>query len=267
MRLGETILAGSAVAIALVVLVIQLAPLVIICAVSLSGASTFDLPTGSASLRWYRVLLGTEGLWIAFRTSLGIAAIATMSSLVLGTLCGVALFGARFRGRELLLSVLLSPLMLPGIVLGIAMLRGFNLYGIALTYIELVLAHIVLTLPYIVRIVMTALDQFDFTLIDAARTLGLSYASAVRKVLVPNIMPAMITASLFAFLASFDNYAVSMFLVDARTTTLPIKMLEFIEESVDPRLAALSTILIAMSLTVVVFAGRLVGLRRTSELK
>lgn len=244
------------------ILLVQLGPLIVVVLVSFSASASFNLPTGMPSLRWYERLLTTSGVWPSFLLSAQIAALSTLTSLVLGSLCAVAIVRGRFRGSQAVAAALLSPLMLPGLVLGIAMLQGFRAYGLRAAWPSLLLAHVIVTLPFVVRIVMAALERFDFTLIDAARTLGVSYTGALWKVLAPNLVPAMLTSGLFAFLASFDNYAVSMFLVDSRNMTLPVRMLEMIEVSSDPRIAALSTVLLVMALVAVLAIERLVGLRR-----
>jgi putative spermidine/putrescine transport system permease protein len=114
----------------------------------------------------------------------------------------------------------------------------------------------------VVRTLLAALERFDFTLIDAARTLGLSYPMAVLKVLAPGLAPAFLTSGLFAFLASMDNYPISIFLTDARNKTLPIKMLQYLEEQPDPTLAAISSGLIVLALIALALGSRSVGLNR-----
>ena len=129
----------------------------------------------------------------------------------------------------------------------------------------LLIAHVVITMPFIMRTVLASLTLFDFTMIDAARTLGHSYPGALLRILVPNIRPAFLTAGLFAFLASFDNYPISLFLTDVHNKTVPIQMLQYLEEAPDPTLAAISTILIAITVGVLILADRLIGLRHLSS--
>ncbi len=155
--------------------------------------------------------------------------------------------------------------MLPGLVVGIAMLQGFRAMGLRDVGVSLLVAHGVITLPYVVRNVSAALSLFDFTLIDAARTLGLSYPAAILRVLVPGLAPAFLTSGLFAFLASMDNYPISIFFTDAWTKTLPIQMLQLVEERPDPTIAAVSTLLILLAVAVLILGDRLVGLRRLAE--
>ena len=106
------------------------------------------------------------------------------------------------------------------------------------------------------------LSRFDFTLLDAARTLGCGFSSSIYRVMVPALAPAYLTASLFSFLASMDNYPVSIFLTDVRTKTLPIKLLQYIEEAPDPTLAALSTLILAGTIVLLIASDRVVGLHR-----
>jgi putative spermidine/putrescine transport system permease protein len=112
------------------------------------------------------------------------------------------------------------------------------------------------------RTLLASMSAFDFSMVDAARTLGLSYPRAIVQVLIPNLAPAYLTGGLFAFLASMDNYPISIFLTDARNKTLPIKMLQYLEEQPDPSLAAISSGLILLAVIVLVIASRTVGLNR-----
>jgi len=121
-------------------------------------------------------------------------------------------------------------------------------------------------MPFVMRTVLSSLTLFDFAMVDAARTLGCSYPAALWRVLVPNILPGFISGALFAFIASFDNYPVSIFLVDVRTKTLPIQLLNYLEISPDPTLAAVSTCLIVLTILVLVLCDRLVGLRRMASI-
>ncbi|WP_370159664.1 ABC transporter permease, partial [Salipiger bermudensis] len=142
------------------------------------------------------------------------------------------------------------------------LLQFFREIGLRDAYVSLLLGHIVITLPFVMRTLLASMAAFDFSMIDAARTLGLSYPKAILQVLVPNLAPAYLTSGLFAFLASMDNYPISIFLTDARNKTLPIKMLQYLEEQPDPSLAAMSSGLILLAIIVLVFGARTVGLNR-----
>jgi putative spermidine/putrescine transport system permease protein len=242
-----------------------LAPLAVTLAVSVSASPVFNLPPPALSLRWYARVLQLRELWPAVRLSVTIALLSTAVSLVLGTLCAIAVTRASFPGKTTLVTFMVSPLMMPGLVVGVALLQMLRELGLRDAYVSLFIGHIVITLPYVTRTVLASLSLFDFTLIEAARTLGYSPARALLKVMVPVLAPAFLTSGLFAFLASMDNYPISIFLVDARNKTLPILMLQYLEENPDPTIAAISSGLILLTIVVLLVADRLVGLRRLAD--
>jgi putative spermidine/putrescine transport system permease protein len=249
---------------ALVVLTL-LAPLAVTLAVSVSASSVFNLPPPALSPRWYQRMLHSDELWPSVRLSLEIALLSTVIALVLGTLCAIAIARGSFPGKTALTTFMVAPLMMPGLVVGVAMLQALRQVGLRDAFLSLLVGHIVITLPYVTRTVLASLSLFDFTLIEAARTLGCSYPKALAKVMVPVLAPAFLTSGLFAFLASMDNYPISIFLVDAWHKTLPILMLQYLEENPDPTIAAISSGLIVLTIVVLVIADRLVGLRRLAE--
>jgi putative spermidine/putrescine transport system permease protein len=240
-------------------------PLVVTVAASFGSSGVFTLPPPDWSLRWYEKLASARGLWPSLLTSIEVAAFATIVALVLGTLCAIALVRGRFPGREPIATFLISPLMLPGLVIGIAMLQGFKVMGLREAFSSLLIAHVIITLPYVVRTVLAALSLFDFSLIDAARTLGCSYPTAILRVLVPALGPAFLTSGMFAFLASMDNYPISIFFTDAWTKTLPIQMLQYVEENPDPTIAAISSGLVLLAILALIVGDRLVGVRKLAD--
>jgi putative spermidine/putrescine transport system permease protein len=260
-RLATAVVWGIAAA----AVIFLLLPLAVTVAVSFGSSAVFSLPPPAWSTRWYERVFASRDLWPAVRTSVEIAALSTAAALGLGTLCAIAVVRGRFPGRGALVTFLVSPLMLPGLVIGIAMLEAFRAAGLRDVRASLLVAHVVITLPYVVRTVVAALSLFDFTLIDAARTLGLSYPAAVLRVLVPSLAPAFLTSGLFAFLASMDNYPISIFFTDAWTKTLPIQMLQYVEERPDPTIAAISGLLILLAVAALIVGDRLVGLRRLAD--
>ena len=237
-------------------------PIVITVAASFTSSAVYTLPPPDWSLRWYQSLQRRSGLWEAATLSLNLALLSTLVSLVLGTLAAIAVTRGSFRGRQAIATFTVSPLMMPGLVVGVALLQFFREIGLRDAYWSLLLGHVVITLPFVMRTLLASMAAFDFSLVDAARTLGLSYPRAILKVLVPNLAPAYLTGGLFAFLASLDNYPISIFLTDARNKTLPIKMLQYLEEQPDPSLAAISSGLILLAIIVLAIGARTVGLNR-----
>ena len=249
-------------AIGLFCVLFLLLPIVVTVAASFTSSSVYTLPPPEWSLRWYVEARQRQGLWDAVTLSLNLALVSTAASLVLGTLAAIAVTRGRFRGREAIATFTVSPLMMPGLVVGVALLQFFREIGLRDAYWSLLLGHIVITLPFVMRTLLASMASFDFSLVDAARTLGLSYPRAILRVLIPNLAPAYLTGGLFAFLASMDNYPISIFLTDARNKTLPIKILQYLEEQPDPSLAAISSGLILMACIVLIVASRTVGLNR-----
>lgn len=239
-----------------------LAPLAVTVLVSFAPSPVFELPTGRFVLTWYRRIGQLDGLADAVLLTAEVAFAATAASLLLGAAAAIAVVRGRFPGREAIATFLVSPLMLPGLVVGIATLQYFRMLGLREALPSLLLAHVVIVLPFIVRTLTAGLARFDFALIDAARTLGLSYPRAVLGVMVPVLAPSFVTGALFGFLASVDNYPVSIFLTDVYHRTLPIQLLQYLGESPDPTVAAISSLIIALTVLVLVAGDRLVGLDR-----
>ncbi len=247
-------------------IVFLLLPILVVIPVSFTESSVFRFPPEGFSLQWYQRIRNVDGLLSALGLSAQIAALATLISLLLGTLCAIALVRGAVPGAAAITTFMVSPLMLPGLVFGIAMLQALREVGLRDAWTSLLIAHVVVTMPFVMRTVLSSLTLFDFAMVDAARTLGCSYPAALWRVLVPNILPGFISGALFAFIASFDNYPVSIFLVDVRTKTLPIQLLNYLEISPDPTLAAVSTCLIVLTILVLVLCDRLVGLRRMASI-
>lgn len=242
--------------------VFLLAPLVVVVLASFSPTPVFDLPTTGASLRWYGRIANLEGFWPALGLSIEVAAVSTALALVVGTLAAIAAVRGALPYADAFAALLVSPLMMPGLVLGIALLQYFRAVGFDAPLAGLLVAHLIVTLPYVARTMIAGLSRFDFTLIDAALTLGCTWRQAIFKVMVPALAPSFLIAGLFAFLASFDNYPVSIFLTDVRTKTLPIKMLQYIEEAPDPTIAAVSSLILLGTIVLLIIADRAVGLSR-----
>ena len=230
-RLVARAFAGAMLAASVVFL---LMPLVVTVLVSLSPSPVFALPTDTLSLTWYRHVKTLDGLTESVVLTLEVAVVATAVSLLIGTLAAIAVVRGQFPGREAIATFLISPLMLPGLVIGIAVLQYFRTLGLREALPSLLLAHVVIVLPFVMRTLTAGLAAFDFALIDAARTLGLSYPRAVLRVMVPVLAPSFITGALFGFLASVDNYPVSIFLTDVYHRTLPIQLLQYLGESPTP---------------------------------
>lgn len=240
----------------------MLAPLVVVVLVSFTDKGFIAMPFDGASLRWYRAILDAPDFVDAFWRSLGLAATAATLATLVAVPAGMAIAWHRFAGRDALLGLLLSPLMVPHVVLGIALLRFLTQIGGAGTLWSLTAAHTVIVLPYVLRLVVAAATGFDRTITQAAQSLGASAWSVFRRIELPLIVPGVAGGWLIAFINSFDELTMSIFVASASTQTLPVKMYNHIAHTIDPLVASVSTVLIALTLVLMMALDRFYGLDR-----
>ncbi|HVT30555.1 MAG TPA: ABC transporter permease [Lacipirellulaceae bacterium] len=240
-----------------------LAPLVIVVAVSFGAEPSVSFPPKALSLHWYAQAFELKLFRQGLLNSVVIGGLAASASALLGLGAATAIARLKFRGRAALEAVFLSPLIVPGVLFGIALLAASAQIGLHASWVKLVLAHIVITLPYAVRMILTSYARFDTTYEEAAATLGASAFQTFCYVTLPMIRPGLIAGALFGFVISFDNVPVSIFLVDADTTTIPIAIMSYLEYNFDPSVAAISSVLIVSMLGIALALERIVGLRKT----
>ncbi len=200
----------------------------------------------------------------SLRLSLGLAAGATFGAVLFGVPAGIALQRCVFPGRGAAEGLLLSPLIFPVLITGLALLRLFSLWGSTDAAVNLLIAHVLVTAPYVVRTVAASLALADRTLEEAARTLGANQWRVFRRIMLPQIMPGLIAGALFAFLVSFDNYPISMWLADAPHFPLPLLIFSRVESVFEPSVAAMSTVMIVIAMGLVLILERVAGLRRAT---
>jgi putative spermidine/putrescine transport system permease protein len=237
-------------------------PIVSLIVMSFSAAEYITFPPIGFSLKWYGRILQMPGFVDSLMLSLRLAAVATVLSILLGVGAALALARTRFRGRNALIVALMSPLVVPSIVTGLALLQFFVDRGMRSASWNLLAGHVVITLPYVARTVMASLDVFDWSLVDTARVLGAGPLRAFWRVTLPIIRPGIFAGAIFAFLSSFDNYTISFFLADAAQVPLPVTVFNYINNIFDPGVAALSAILIYASAIILIVSERLIGASR-----
>jgi putative spermidine/putrescine transport system permease protein len=240
-----------------------MAPTVIVLITSFTSGFSLKFPPPGWSWRWYAALW-TESPEIldAFVLSLKVAAIATSVSIVLAVAAALAIARRREPWARLVESLFLSPLMLPTLALGLALLMLFNLAGTGLSFWTLVIGHVAITAPYVFRTTCASLVQLDPSLLESARSLGASPRYAFSTVTLPLIRPGVLAGAFIGFMYSFDNVAVSLFLSDARSEVLPIRMWHIIESNLDVRAAAVSGVLVAATLLLMIVMERVAGVSR-----
>ena len=231
-----------------------LAPAAVIVVDSFNSATSFPAPFESFTLKWYAGMLAREEFTASIRSSAGLAAVSALVASVCGVLAAYALVRYPVRWKSALETFLLGPILVPQIVIGLAILQLISIARLQVTYAGLVAAHTVYVLPFVLRLAMTSLARFDFALEDAARSLGAGRLQTFWHVTLPIIRPGVTSGFVFAFILSFVNLPVSLFLTSPQTATLPIVMFSYMEARIDPLIAAVaSTVLIgAVAATFVV---------------
>ncbi|AKQ54017.1 ABC transporter permease [Bordetella hinzii] len=246
----------------LLVVAFVLAPLVIVCLVAFTPASTLSIPTTAFSLRWFRAVFAHADFMQALRNSLWLAFCSASIATLLAIPAAIAITRYRFPGRDALNGLFLSPLMIPHLVLGVALLRFFALIGTTGSFGWLVLAHVVVITPYVMRLVIGALVGFDRSVEHAAQSLGASRATVFLRITLPMILPGVSGGWLLAFINSFDELTMSVFITAPSTVTLPVRMYMYATESIDPMMAAVSALVIALTALTMLLLDRVYGLDR-----
>ncbi|MGU3559365.1 ABC transporter permease [Methylobacterium radiotolerans] len=253
---------GAVLLLAGLCLVLLAAPTVIVVVVSFTSGFSLRFPPPGYALRWYAALAEAEQLQAAAWNSLVVAGWTTLLSVVLGTAAALAIARSRRFSARLLDSLFLSPLVLPALAFGLAALMLFSLAGIPVSPLTLVLGHTMVCVPYVVRTTVAALSQMDPVLLESSTSLGASRLYTFRRVTLPLIRPGILAGGFIAFMASFDNVPVSLFLRDAATDMLPIRMWQDLEGRLDVTVAAASSLLILATVVLAAVMERAAGLSR-----
>lgn len=232
-------------------------PIAMIAFISFSAGEFLSFPPPGLSLRWYAAYLGSDR-WVGSTiTSIEIATATVLLATPLGVAASFGLIRGRFPGRAILLQLATAPMIVPGIIAAVGFYFFFAHLGLIGTRVAIVLAHTALAVPLVVINVVGALRSFDIDLERAARNLGATRWRAFWHVTRPLLQPSVLTGALFAFLMSFDELVVALFIGGADTTTLPMRMWSSLRDEIDPTIAAISTFLIALSGLVIFGAGRI----------
>jgi putative spermidine/putrescine transport system permease protein len=231
------------VAVALILLV-MIAPIVVVVLLSFSSANYLTFPPPALGVRWYREYLGSRDWLAATWLSIEVAVSVVALSTVLGTLAAMGLARLPWFARLLATGLILSPLIMPVIIVAIGLYYAFARFGLVGTPLGLVLAHTCLAVPFVVTSVGASLARFDRRLEMAALGLGATPLGTFRQVTLPLIRPGVLVGALFAFITSFDELVVSLFLSGANAVTLPRRMWEDLRYALDPTIAAVSTLTI-----------------------
>lgn len=248
---------------ACVMLAFLLAPVALVVPISFSADNYMSFPPSGWSPRWYVQFLHDSHMIGALGTSTLIAIIVTVLSMLIALPASYAIVRMRVPWANALLAFFTSPLLLPTIVLGLAILIVFAGAGLLGTFTGLVIAHLVIVLPYALRVLTTSLAGLPLSIEEAASTLGAHPFTVFRRITLPMMMPGIVATGALSFLVSFDEAVISLFLTGPRITTLPVAMYQHVETQADPLVAAISVLLIVLTLLIVLIVDRTAGLTRT----
>jgi len=237
-------------------------PILILVANSFNPAR-FSSRWQGFSLVWYRRLFESPEIWQALKNTLIIAVSVTTVAVVLGTGAAYALhrYGSS-RLQKIHFTLIYQPLVVPEILMGISLLMAFVASGVPLGLFTIFLAHVTFCVSYVAMTVLARLQDFDFSMIEAARDLGASPWQSARKVLIPLLMPGIVAGALLAFTLSVDDFVITFFVAGPGSTTLPLRIYSMIKFGAPPMINALSTLLLAVTLTAVLLSQRLVNRRK-----
>jgi putative spermidine/putrescine transport system permease protein len=237
-------------------------PVLVIVLYAFNPTPVLVLPPPGLTLKWFGNFLANERFRAAVAASLGIVAIVTPASLVIGLPTALALVRTRLPGRGLFGAFVMSPLIIPGVVTGIAFLSFFARLGAPGSFWRLVIAMTCFTLPFAVRALVANLHGLDPRLEEAGRNLGGSPWRVFLHVTLPQLRPGLLAGGIFVFVEAIDNFSIAVFLTDLRVSTLPVQAYDYIRDFDDPTVAAMATMLIALSILLVFAMQRAVGLDR-----
>jgi spermidine/putrescine transport system permease protein len=225
-------------------------PIAVMVAMAFNASPLYALPF-ELSFRWFAELAVNEKLISATRNSLAVAVVTAAVATAIGTLAALALYRQTFRGRSLLMVLLLPPIAIPWLITGTAMLVFFFWTGIGRGLHAMIIGHVALAIPYVVLVVGTGLQTLKPELEEAAMSLGATPVAAFLKITLPLILPSLIAAALFAFAVSLDQFVVSYFLATPGVTTLPVEIYSAIRKGFTPEINAISAILLGASMVLV----------------
>jgi putative spermidine/putrescine transport system permease protein len=239
-------------------------PLVVVIGVSVTETDFLKFPPEGFTLRWYAALVRDRSYLDAFWLSAQLAIASTAAALLIGVPAALVIARKRFPGAQAVNAMFLSPLVLPNIVIGVAILQYASLMGFARGFFALLVGHIVIVVPYVMRTSLASLAGLEVAYEEAAQDLGASALETFFLVTLPQIKPGVIAGSLFAFIISWINVEVSIFNSTPLQVTLPVKIFNYVQFTVDPLIAAVSAVTIYVAILAVVLLDAVIGVEKAA---
>ena len=262
MTMADRIAKPAFIALVAVALAFVTLPSVVVVIVAFGEKSIMMFPPDAWSLRWFERALTYPDFRKGMVNGLYVSAWASLLSVAVGTLAAYAIDRFAFKGRALLESILLSPLVIPHFTLGVGLLLLASTFGLARGYSVVVLCHLILVVPFVMRSVYVSLKNIDPMLERAAASLGAPPLTVFLRIHLPLLAPGLAGGWLFAFILSFNEFTATLFVTNNTTQTLPVAMYNYVREYADPTMAALSALLILATALFLIIANRFLGLDR-----
>ena len=246
---------------AILVMIFLIAPLIVIVIASFTPTAVVTFPPKGFSLKWYQNIFSSSTHFMeGLANSLKIGALATVLDVLLGVTGALAVCRHDFKGKNLLLNYFTSPMYVPSVAFAFVLLQVYSQIGGVPGALRIFIGHFIIILPYIVRNTVSVLHVFNWTLEDAATSLGANPVQVFFKITIPVAKPGIVAGALLAFLYSFDEVALSSLLSTPKFITLPIRIMNYMELTFDPTLAAISTFLILGALVIIILMEKFIGL-------
>lgn len=246
----------------LVAIAFLLLPIVVILPLAFSANPAMVYPLSGLSLKWFAAALSRPAFIEAFFLSVRLAIVATSISLAFGGLAAYALTRYQFPGRNIYVALFMSPLIIPAIVIAIALTMVMSQLGLLRSFWGLVIAHVIMTMPFTIRVLSASFHEIDRSMEDAALLLGATPLKMFWHVILPLLRPGLIAAAIFSGIISFDEFTVTLFISGPGLYTLPIEIFNYVEFRSDPTVAAMSAMLVAFTCAAILVIEKIIGLEK-----
>lgn len=233
-------------------------PIITVIFMSFNSSKYSIFPPPNLTIKWYQAASQDPNVWQSIRNSLFISVCASIGATTIGTLAAMGFVRNRFKLREILNVLFLSPMIIPEIITGIALLSFATLLNIKGGFLLIIIGHILVGLPFVMTVVSARLYGFDSSLEEAAMDLGANEVTTFRRVTMPLIMPGIIGGALLSFTISFDNFLMTYLLAGTGIMTVPIQIYSMVRFEINPKVHALSAVIVIVSMTLIVVHEKII---------
>ncbi|WP_257347364.1 ABC transporter permease [Pseudalkalibacillus decolorationis] len=241
------------------VFIFLMAPVIVILLSSLTKTEYIVFPPKGITFRWYSELLNhpefIQSFWLSVSVALGTAILSTL----IGTLASIAVVRYEFKGKEAVIQLTGSPLLIPSVVLGVALLQFYSWIGLSTSPLALVIGHIIITIPFVMRLVVASLVGFNRSIEYAAMNLGATPIKAFFHITLPVIRSGVLAGGIFAFITSFDDLTVALFIVSTDVVTLPVRIFTYMQYQYDPIITSVSSVMIVLTVVLMLVIEKVLG--------